>query len=77
HFFCFSHKMAASPKTNQANGTHIPRESDSSQAAVEGTACEHMAAFLPSPFDSPQNSTDTTLDTTGDITVEDVKDMLG
>ncbi|XP_077305570.1 lethal(2) giant larvae protein homolog 1 isoform X2 [Lithobates pipiens] len=64
-------------KTNQANGTHIPRECDGNQPVTEGNTCEHIAAFSPLPLDSPLNSTDTTLDTTGDITVEDVRDMLG
>ncbi|XP_040212347.1 lethal(2) giant larvae protein homolog 1 isoform X3 [Rana temporaria] len=64
-------------KTNQANGTHIPRECDGNQPVTEGNTFEHIAAFSPNPLDSPLNSTDTTLDTTGDMTVEDVRDMLG
>ncbi|CAH2307720.1 lethal(2) giant larvae homolog 1 isoform X1 [Pelobates cultripes] len=68
-------KGADSPKTNQANGTHIARDSEGTQLGTEGN--EHMAALSPSPLDSPLNSTDTTLDTTGDITVEDVRDILG
>lgn len=64
-------------KSNQANGTHIPRECDGNQPVTEGNTCEHIAAFSPNPLDSPLNITDTTLDTTGDITVEDVRDMLG
>ncbi|XP_072273091.1 lethal(2) giant larvae protein homolog 1-like [Pyxicephalus adspersus] len=60
-----------SAKTNQANGTHISRECDGTQPVTEGNAYEHTAAFSPNPLDSPLNSTDTTLDTTGDITVED------
>ncbi|KAM8962262.1 lethal(2) giant larvae protein homolog 1 isoform 3-T3 [Pelodytes ibericus] len=71
-----SSKGAGSPKTNQANGTHIGRDSEA-QLGPEGNACEHVATFSPSPLDSPLNSTDTTLDTTGDITVEDVRDILG
>ncbi|XP_053327860.1 lethal(2) giant larvae protein homolog 1 isoform X2 [Spea bombifrons] len=69
-------KGAGSPKTNQANGTHITREPDGTQLAPDGYASERMA-LSPSPLDSPLNSTDTTLDTTGDITVEDVRDILG
>ncbi|XP_053550669.1 lethal(2) giant larvae protein homolog 1 [Bombina bombina] len=72
-----NNKVTTSPKTNQANGTHIPRETDASPAPMEGHTCENMAMFSPSPLDSPLNSTDTTLDTTGDITVEDVRDLLG
>ncbi|KAE8578862.1 hypothetical protein XENTR_v10023802 [Xenopus tropicalis] len=73
----FSNKMTPSPKGNQANGTHILRDSEASQQATEGNGCERMAEFSPSPLDSPMNSMDTTLDTTGDITVEDVRDILG
>uniref|UniRef100_A0A8C5PSX4 LLGL scribble cell polarity complex component 1 n=1 Tax=Leptobrachium leishanense TaxID=445787 RepID=A0A8C5PSX4_9ANUR len=72
-----SNKGAGSPKTNQANGTHIARDPEPTPAAPGGHACENMATFSPSPLDSPLNSTDTTLDTTGDITVEDVRDILG
>ncbi|XP_069840331.1 lethal(2) giant larvae protein homolog 1 isoform X2 [Dendropsophus ebraccatus] len=72
-----SNKESLSPKTNQANGTHISRECDGIPLVSEANSCEHSHTLSPSPLDSPLNSTDTTLDTTGDITVEDVRDMLG
>ncbi|KAG9467703.1 hypothetical protein GDO78_014447 [Eleutherodactylus coqui] len=72
-----SNKETLSPKNNQANGTHIPRECDSIPLVSEANSYEHSNTLSPSPLDSPINSTDTTLDTTGDITVEDVRDMLG
>ncbi|XP_075035324.1 lethal(2) giant larvae protein homolog 1 isoform X2 [Mixophyes fleayi] len=72
-----SHKDSLSPKNNQANGTHVPKEGDGDQFMPEGNSFQHTSAFSPSPLDSPLNSTDTTLDTTGDITVEDVRDLLG
>ncbi|XP_018090058.1 lethal giant larvae isoform X2 [Xenopus laevis] len=68
------HKATPSPK---ANGTHILRDLDANQKATEGNAGERMPEFSPSPLDSPLNSMDLTLDTTGDITVEDVRDILG
>ncbi|XP_063791022.1 lethal(2) giant larvae protein homolog 1 isoform X3 [Pseudophryne corroboree] len=72
-----SNKDPLSPKNNQANGTHVPRECDGDQRVPEGNSCQYTPAFSPSPLDSPLNSRDTTLDTTGDITVEDVRDLLG
>lgn len=72
-----SNKETLSPKSNQSNGTHIPRDCDGSLLVPEANCCEHGTTLSPSPLDSPLNSTDTTLDTTGDITVEDVRDMLG
>uniref|UniRef100_A0A8B9E3L3 LLGL scribble cell polarity complex component 1 n=1 Tax=Anser cygnoides TaxID=8845 RepID=A0A8B9E3L3_ANSCY len=37
---------------------------------------EHQASFSPGPVDSPNSSMENPLDTTGDITVEEVKDFL-
>ena len=41
-----------------------------------GSPEEHLAAFSPGPIDSPNSSMENPLDTTGDITVEEVKDFL-
>ena len=41
-----------------------------------GSPEEHPAAFSPSSIDSPNSSMENPLDTTGDITVEEVKDFL-
>lgn len=41
-----------------------------------GSPEEHQASFSPGPVDSPNSSMENPLDTTGDITVEEVKDFL-
>uniref|UniRef100_A0A663NC62 LLGL scribble cell polarity complex component 1 n=1 Tax=Athene cunicularia TaxID=194338 RepID=A0A663NC62_ATHCN len=41
-----------------------------------GSPEEHLAAFSPGSIDSPNSSMENPLDTTGDITVEEVKDFL-
>lgn len=45
-------------------------------AAPPGSPEEHQASFSPGPVDSPNSSMENPLDTTGDITVEEVKDFL-
>ncbi|XP_066545057.1 lethal(2) giant larvae protein homolog 1 [Amia ocellicauda] len=66
------------PGSLQANGTHkVPSANDShSLGEAEGVLEEIQAALSSPPLDSPNSSADITLDTTGDITVEDVKDFL-
>jgi len=44
--------------------------------ASPGSPEEHPAAFSPGPIDSPNSSMENPLDTTGDVTVEEVKDFL-
>ncbi|XP_076865265.1 lethal(2) giant larvae protein homolog 1 isoform X2 [Brachyhypopomus gauderio] len=57
----------------QANGTHKSQSPGQSRNEV----FEEMQSALSSPaLDSPNSSADITLDTTGEITVEDVKDFL-
>ncbi|XP_062868941.1 lethal(2) giant larvae protein homolog 1 [Trichomycterus rosablanca] len=62
----------------QANGTHkthLPGEGK--YAAHADAVFEEMHSALSSPgLDSPNSSADLTLDTTGELTVEDVKDFL-
>ncbi|NWH43328.1 L2GL1 protein, partial [Fregata magnificens] len=75
---CLSNSSAATPKLPQANGTHVPRspEGQRSPADSDRSPEEHPAAFSPGPIDSPNSSMENPLDTTGDITVEEVKDFL-
>ncbi|XP_015264810.1 PREDICTED: lethal(2) giant larvae protein homolog 1 isoform X1 [Gekko japonicus] len=70
--------FTATPKLNQANGTHALQgtEANHSPASNDRTPDEHQASFSPTPVDSPNNSIDTPLDTTGEITAEEVKDYL-
>lgn len=59
----------------QANGTH--KSQAESKSAETEDLLEEMRSVLSSPIlDSPNSSADITLDTTGDLTVEDVKDFL-
>ncbi|KAJ8363988.1 hypothetical protein SKAU_G00128190 [Synaphobranchus kaupii] len=62
----------------QANGTHKMQSTGESHSLgeAEGVLEEIQAAFSSPALDSPNSSADITLDTTGDITVEDVKDFL-
>nr|XP_014344770.1 PREDICTED: lethal(2) giant larvae protein homolog 1 [Latimeria chalumnae] len=75
---CVGNNLPGSPKVNQANGTHKLQSSEdgSSIADGEGVLDEIQAALSTSALDSPNNSADIALDTTGDITVEDVKDFF-
>uniref|UniRef100_A0A8C2PWU7 LLGL scribble cell polarity complex component 1 n=1 Tax=Cyprinus carpio TaxID=7962 RepID=A0A8C2PWU7_CYPCA len=62
----------------QANGTH-KTQAESKAAETEGnnSLLYEMRSALSSPvLDSPNSSADITLDTTGELTVEDVKDFL-
>lgn len=43
---------------------------------LSGSPEDHPALFASTPVDSPDSSIDTPLNTTGDITVEEVKDYL-
>ncbi|KAM6957462.1 LOW QUALITY PROTEIN: lethal(2) giant larvae protein homolog 1 [Aplochiton taeniatus] len=54
----------------QANGTH-----KNQPGQAEGPA-EDLHSSVPSPLDSPLSCVDLTLDTTGELTVEDVRDFL-
>lgn len=79
-----SYKLQESPKLSQANGTPgillAPQSRDGSPNPVCGTKAgtpeRPEATLSPMSVDSAI-SADTTLDTTGDITVEDVQDFLG
>ncbi|XP_032178523.1 lethal(2) giant larvae protein homolog 1 isoform X3 [Mustela erminea] len=79
-----SHRLRESPKLSQANGTPgivlASRSRDGSPDpghSKEADTPEPPEAMLsPMSIDSA-TSADTTLDTTGDVTVEDVKDFLG
>ncbi|XP_017310573.1 lethal(2) giant larvae protein homolog 1 [Ictalurus punctatus] len=66
------------PVLPQANGTYktqSPGESKSAELA-EGVFDEMQSALSSPGLDSPNSSADITLDTTGELTVEDVKDFL-
>ncbi|KAF0872574.1 L2GL1 protein, partial [Crocuta crocuta] len=79
-----SHRLRESPKLSQANGTPgvvlSPGSCDGSPDPVrskgDDTPEPPEATLSPMSIDSA-TSADTTLDTTGDVTVEDVKDFLG
>ncbi|XP_047615273.1 lethal(2) giant larvae protein homolog 1 isoform X2 [Phacochoerus africanus] len=79
-----SHRLRESPKLNQANGTPglvlAPQSCDGSPDPARSKGADTPeppeAALSPTSVDSA-TSADTTLDTTGDVTVEDVKDFLG
>ncbi|NXG38388.1 L2GL1 protein, partial [Dromaius novaehollandiae] len=75
---CLSNNFMVTPKLPQANGTHVPHspEANHSPADSDRSPEEHQAAFSPGPIDSPNSSMENPLDTTGDITVEEVKDFL-
>ncbi|XP_064135449.1 lethal(2) giant larvae protein homolog 1 isoform X2 [Loxodonta africana] len=81
---CDSYRLQESPKLSQANGTPgiilAPRSCDRSPSPARskgaGDTLEPSEATLsPMSVDSA-TSADTTLDTTGDVTMEDVKDFL-
>ncbi|KAF6094621.1 LLGL scribble cell polarity complex component 1 [Phyllostomus discolor] len=79
-----SYSLQESPKLSQANGTPgivlAPQSCDGSPNPVHSQGADTPepleAALSPMSIDSA-TSADTTLDTIGDITVEDVKDFLG
>ncbi|XP_024900141.1 lethal(2) giant larvae protein homolog 1 isoform X2 [Pteropus alecto] len=81
---CMDYRLQESPKLNQANGTPgvvlTPQSRDGSPNPVHSkgtdTAEPPEATLSPMSIDSA-TSADTTLDMTGDVTVEDVKDFLG
>ncbi|XP_037767600.1 lethal(2) giant larvae protein homolog 1 [Chelonia mydas] len=74
---CLSPSFTGTPKLSQANGTPVLQGSEANGSPGDGTRTpeEPQAAFSPAPTDSP-NSPESPLDTTGDITVEEVKDFL-
>ncbi|XP_058012954.1 lethal(2) giant larvae protein homolog 1 isoform X1 [Ahaetulla prasina] len=65
--------FTATPKLSQANGTHVLQgsEANHSPASNDRSPEDHPALFA-----SPDSSIDTPLNTTGDITAEEVKDYL-
>ncbi|XP_057570279.1 lethal(2) giant larvae protein homolog 1 isoform X2 [Hippopotamus amphibius kiboko] len=81
---CASFRPRESPKLSQANGTPgivlAPQSRDGSPDPVRSKGADTPeppeATLSPVSLDSA-TSADTTLDTTGDVTVEDVKDFLG
>ncbi|RXM29664.1 Lethal(2) giant larvae protein-like 1 [Acipenser ruthenus] len=64
------------PPFRKANGTRKMQSESSSLEEAEGVFEEIQAALSSPALDSPNSSADITLDTTADITVEDVKDFL-
>lgn len=70
--------LQGSPKVNRANGTHkIQNKGEcNSLGATDGVMEDFPLALSQTPLDSPISSTDITLDASGDMTVEDVKDYL-
>ncbi|KAL7979386.1 hypothetical protein Chor_015410 [Crotalus horridus] len=70
--------FTATPKLSQANGTHVLQgsEANHSPASNDRSPEDPPALFASTPIDSPDSSIDTPLNTTGDITVEEVKDFL-
>ncbi|XP_037665115.1 lethal(2) giant larvae protein homolog 1 isoform X2 [Choloepus didactylus] len=80
-----SHRLQESPKLSQANGTPrltlAPQSCDGSPSPARSRGAGDPVkppevALSPTSMGSA-TSADTTLDTTGDVTVEDVKDFLG
>ncbi|XP_054992636.1 lethal(2) giant larvae protein homolog 1 isoform X1 [Sorex araneus] len=73
-------RLHESPKLSQANGTPgiilAPQTCDGSPGPARSTSAPPEATLSPMSIDSA-TSADTTLDTTGDVTVEDVNDFLG
>uniref|UniRef100_A0A672RRN8 LLGL scribble cell polarity complex component 1 n=1 Tax=Sinocyclocheilus grahami TaxID=75366 RepID=A0A672RRN8_SINGR len=72
-----AHSGSSTPLPPQANGTH-KTQAESKSVETEGNRLlDEMRSALSSPvLDSPNSSADITLDTTGELTVEDVKDFL-
>ncbi|XP_072532435.1 lethal(2) giant larvae protein homolog 1 isoform X1 [Salminus brasiliensis] len=61
----------------QANGTHKAQSMGESRSAGDAEVVFDEVSPLSSPaLDSPNSSADITLDTTGELTLEDVKDFL-
>ncbi|NXC76765.1 L2GL1 protein, partial [Anhinga anhinga] len=75
---CLSNSSTATPKLPQANGTHVLHSPEGRRSPTDSDRSpeEHPAAFSPGPIDSPNSSMENPLDTTGDTTVEEVKDFL-
>lgn len=75
---CLSNNMNGSPKMNHANGTHVLQGSEAYHSMLDGagTPVESPTTLSPSSIDSPNHSIDNVHETTGDITVEEVKDFL-
>ncbi|KAL7830560.1 hypothetical protein SRHO_G00316870 [Serrasalmus rhombeus] len=62
---------------HQANGTHKTQPTGESKSVGDAEGVFDEISPLSSPaLDSPNSSADITLDTTGELTVEDVKDFL-
>ncbi|XP_069066198.1 lethal(2) giant larvae protein homolog 1 isoform X2 [Pleurodeles waltl] len=74
---CLSN-MNGSPKMNHANGTSVLQGSEAYHSTLDGagTPVESPTTLSPSSIDSPNHSIDNVHETTGDITVEEVKDFL-
>ncbi|XP_059835655.1 lethal(2) giant larvae protein homolog 1 [Hypanus sabinus] len=70
--------LQGSPKVNHSNGMHRVqnKEENNSLGATDGVMENFPLALSQTPLDSPISSTDITLDASGDMTVEDVKDYL-
>ncbi|XP_038618445.1 lethal(2) giant larvae protein homolog 1 [Tachyglossus aculeatus] len=76
---CLGNSWKGSPKLSQANGTHLLQGSAANHSLGDGAGTPlepPQAAFSPASVGSPNSSTENPLDTTGDMTVEDVKDFL-
>ncbi|MEQ2205775.1 Lethal(2) giant larvae protein 1, partial [Xenoophorus captivus] len=59
----------------QANGTHR-NQTGQAEGRTEEPPYTPSSPILETPLDSPLSCADLTLDTTGDLTVEDVRDFL-
>ncbi|XP_069501803.1 lethal(2) giant larvae protein homolog 1 isoform X2 [Ambystoma mexicanum] len=74
----FLSNMNGSPKVHHANGNHVLQGSEGYHSLIDGagTPSQSPTTLSPSSIDSPNHSLDNVHDTTGDITVEEVKDFL-
>lgn len=59
----------------QANGTHR-NQAGQAEGRIEESPCSLSSPIMETPLDSPLSCADLTLDTTGELTVEDVRDFL-
>ncbi|XP_072532436.1 lethal(2) giant larvae protein homolog 1 isoform X2 [Salminus brasiliensis] len=60
----------------QANGTHKAQSMGESRSAGDAEVFDEVSPLSSPALDSPNSSADITLDTTGELTLEDVKDFL-
>ncbi|XP_056262234.1 lethal(2) giant larvae protein homolog 1 [Pseudoliparis swirei] len=68
-------ELSSDGTTTQANGTH-KNQMGQAEGSTEDSPSSLSSPVLDSPLDSPLSCADITLDSTGEITVEDVRDFL-